>query len=68
MAGVEGGTLLLQTDDGAAVPVDIAAVDERVRAALTRNERVTVIGFARGPDGFEARFIHRASTEQSRAR
>ncbi|MGH7418157.1 MAG: hypothetical protein ACREKB_10320 [Candidatus Rokuibacteriota bacterium] len=60
VAGAEGTTLLLRTDEGAAVTVDMAPVDERVRGALTANERVTVIGFSRGAAGrFEARFIHR---------
>lgn len=60
VAGIEGTRLLLRTDEGGAIPVDMAPIDESLRGALTPNERVTVIGFTRGPEGpFEARFIHR---------
>jgi len=61
---IDRGSMVLTTDEGATVFVDVAAVDPAVVRALAGGERVTVLGFqGDGPDRLEARFIHRDAAE-----
>lgn len=64
VSGVDGDTLILITDAGRTITVDLRGVEPVNRAAIGRGDDVTVLGFHSGDlDQLDARFIHRDTTE-----
>jgi outer membrane lipoprotein SlyB len=63
---VSGNTVTVKTDDGRTLTVDASRVSNEIRGALTRDEGVTLIGFA-GSDAtkFRARYIQQDSSDPS---
>ncbi|HSE93865.1 MAG TPA: hypothetical protein VLF19_11215 [Methylomirabilota bacterium] len=64
--GIDSDTLTLITDAGRAVTVDLRGVEPANRAAVARDDDVTVVGFHSGDlDRLDARYIHRDASESA---
>jgi hypothetical protein len=60
---IDADTLTLVTDSGRAITVDLREVEPANRAAVDRDDDVTVVGFHSGDlERVDARFIHRDAT------